>query len=321
MKPQIWYEFTVDPHNRQRLEDVADVVSGGAVTDYEHVAIVVIGSIINADGSFMDSIGPSLKAIVRPGIGVDNVDIAAATLRGIIVLNTPNAPTESTAEHAVALLMAVAKRVVTGSRILQGADHPRTAMFGTELRARTLGIIGFGRIGRRVAEICGLGLRMKLIAYDPFVGDMDQPGVDFTTDLDYLLHNSDFVTLHIPLTPTTHHLIGEEQIRSMKPGSYLINAARGPVVDELALIRALADGHLAGAGLDVFDPEPPAPDNPLLHMDNVVCTPHVASYTDLGSKGMRDGVTDQILQLLAGERPTYIVNVEAWPGRLAYARK
>lgn len=317
MRPVIWYEFTTDEANRKRLEAHAQVVCGGSVFDLNDVFAVVIGSIIDANGDFMDRVGPSLRAILRPGIGVDNIDLAAATQRGILVINTPDAPTESTAEHAVALLMAVAKRIVTGSRFLQSNDFPRTELFGAEVRDRVLGIIGCGRIGRRVAEICGLGLKMKIVAYDPFITTLELPGVEFTTDLDDLLMRADFLTLHIPLTPQTHHLIGEAQIRRMKRGSYIINAARGPVVDEAALILALQDGHLAGAGVDVFDPEPPVGDNPLLHMNNVVCTPHVASYTDRGQDGMRTGIVDQLIQLTQNQRPPFIVNAQAWPGRMA----
>jgi D-3-phosphoglycerate dehydrogenase len=317
MKPVIWYEFPTDDANRQRLEEHAQVVMGGSVFDLQDVFAVVIGAVTNANGDFMDRIGPSLRAIARPGIGVDNVDLAAASERGIMVINTPDAPTESTAEHAVALLISVAKRVVTGSRFLQTNDFPRTELLGTEVRDRVLGVVGFGRIGRRVAEICALGFKMRVIAYDPYCADPGIPYVEFTNDLNDLLGRVDFLTLHLPLTPETHHLIGEEQIRRMRRGSYLINAARGPVVDEQALIRALQDGHLAGAGLDVFDPEPPSGDNPLLSMNNVVCTPHVASYTDRGQAAMRTGIVDQLIQLIQKERPPFIVNPQAWPGRMA----
>jgi D-3-phosphoglycerate dehydrogenase len=134
--------------------------------------------------------------------------------------------------------------------------------------------------------------------------------------LDALLPRVDFLTLHTPLMPETYHLIGERQLRLMKPGSFLINVSRGPVVDEPALIRALQDGHLAGAGLDVFDPEPPMPDNPLLRMTNVVVTPHVASNTDKGYWRMSQSVVDQVLQVLAGERPSFLIDPAAWPGRL-----
>jgi D-3-phosphoglycerate dehydrogenase len=266
----------------------------------------------------MDHLGPKLKAVCRPGIGVDTVDLDAATERGILVINTPDAPTESTAEHAVALLMAVAKRVMTGDMYLRGnSEISREDMLGTELLDRTLGVVGYGRIGRRVAEICALGLRMNVIVYDPFV-DVNQPTperIQLTRDLDGLLRQANFVTLHVPFMPETHHLINERTLALLQPGSYLVNASRGPVVDEAALIRALQSGHLAGAGLDVFDPEPPLADNPLLKMKNVVVTPHIASGTDRGVYAMMHGVADQIIQILNGERPPSIVN-NVWPGRV-----
>ena len=266
----------------------------------------------------MDRLGPNLKAVCRPGIGVDTVDLEAAKERGILVINTPDAPTESTAEHAVALLMAVAKRVMTGDMYLRGNSAiTREDMLGTELLGRTLGVVGYGRIGRRVAEICALGLRMNVIVYDPFI-DVNQPtpaGIQLTSDVEGLLKQANFVTLHVPLFPETRHFMNAERLQLMQPGSYLINASRGPVVDEAALIQALESGHLAGAALDVFDPEPPLADNPLLKMKNVVVTPHIASGTDRGVHAMMHGVADQIIQILNGERPPHIVN-NVWPGRV-----
>jgi D-3-phosphoglycerate dehydrogenase / 2-oxoglutarate reductase len=183
---------------------------------------------------------------------------------------------------------------------------------------RTLGVVGYGRIGRRVAEICALGLRMNVIVYDPYV-KADQPTperVRLTNDLDELLRQSTFVTVHVPLMANTRHFIGEREMRQMQRGSYLINASRGPVIDEAALIRLLQEGHFAAVGLDVFDPEPPMPDNPLLKMKNVVLTPHIASSTDRGVYAMMHGVADQVIQLLNGERPPFIVNSQVWPGRV-----
>ena len=296
------------------VKEKAEIVSGE-----EKLApgldAVIIGK---ADGAFMDRIGPNLKHIAFPGIGVDAIDIPAASERGILVTNNPDAPTESTAEHAVALLMAVAKRVVSGDMQLRGADISRTALCGTEMLGRTLGVVGYGRVGRRVAEICGLGLKMNVVAYDPFV-DIETPtpdGITLVSNQDAVITEADFLTLHTPLLPETRGLMNEARIRSMKPGSYLINASRGSVVDEAALVRALKDGHLAGAGLDVFDPEPPDPDNPLLKMTNVVVTPHIASSTDRGFYRMLTGTVDQILMVLRGEKPPFLVGPEAWPGRV-----
>lgn len=316
-KPKIVMQFELRLGAAERLREVADVVVDPKLENAEGADIFIPGG-SRVDGALMDLLGPKLKAVCRPGIGVDTVDLDAATERGILVINTPDAPTESTAEHAVALLMAVAKRVMTGDMFLRGNDEiTRGDMLGTELLERTLGVVGYGRIGRRVAEICALGLRMNVIVYDPFV-DVNQAtpaGIQLTDDLDGLLRQANFVTLHVPLFPETRHLMNKERFQLMQPGSYLINASRGPVVDEAALIQALESGHLAGAGLDVFDPEPPLADNPLLKMKNVVVTPHIASGTDRGVHAMMHGVADQIIQILNGEQPPHIVN-KVWPGRV-----
>jgi D-3-phosphoglycerate dehydrogenase len=315
MKPRAWLDRPWPPEFIARLEEAADVV----LADPARLPGVEILIVYSATGEIMDRVGPSLKHIARTGIGLDGIDIPAATARGILVTHTPDGPTESTAEHAVALLLAIAKRVVVGDMQLRGADLPRTLMVGTEVKGRTLGVVGYGRIGRRVAEICALGLRMPVVVFDPYLaGTPPTPeGVTFVTGLDTLLAQADFVTLHVPLVPATRHLIGERELRLMKPGGYLINASRGGVIDETALIKVLQEKHLAGAGLDVYDPEPPQRDNPLLKMTNVVVTPHIASTTEAGLAAMMNGAIDQILQVLRGERPTFLVNPEVWPGRLS----
>ena len=158
---------------------------------------------------------------------------------------------------------------------------------------------------------------MKVLVYDPFVSSTEvlPEGATLVGELDDLLSQADVVTMHTPLMPSTHHMISERELRLMKPDAYLVNASRGPVVDEAALIRVLQDGHLAGVGLDVFDIEPPEADNPLLQMDNVVATPHIASLTPQGSQRMSQGVVDQIFQLFAGEQPSSLIDPSAWPGR------
>ena len=314
-------EWPLAPSLLAQLTEFAEVVDDG---DMEKLtgSTVITGIRRFYDGEFMDRVGPSLKQIAKPGIGVDNIDLEAATNRGILVCNTPDAPSESTAEHAVALLMAVAKRVMVGDKQIRGAsDIGRDEMRGTELLGSTLGIVGYGRIGRRVAEMCALGIRMKVTIYDPLLpGDAQlPPGVDRIHDLDQIFAQNQFVTLHTPLLPETRHLANEKRLRMMQPGSYLINASRGGVVDEAALIRVLEEGHLAGAGLDVFDPEPPLPNNPLLKMRNVVLTPHIASNTDAGVAAMQAGTVENMVKVLKGERPTWIANPEAWPGRMKQA--
>jgi D-3-phosphoglycerate dehydrogenase len=317
MKARVWTESDLHEEALVRLQAEVEVLGGGQLSHLPGVDAAIIGG-SRVDGAFLDRAGPKLKLVVRHGIGYDAVDVAAATQRGILVANTPDAPTESTAEHTVGLLLAVAKQIVKGDQVIRtNAPWSRPQLRGRELLEQRLGVVGYGRIGRRVVEICALGLKMPVLVYDPY---LDQcitlpTGVIRVQDLPSLLSQADFVTLHTPLITATHHLIGEPELRLMKRGSYLINASRGAVVDETALIQALQDGHLAGAGLDVFDPEPPVPGNPLLRMDNVVVTPHIASNTGRGVWRMSQGVVDQVLQVLAGERPTYLLNPTAWPGR------
>ena len=318
MTKKVWMEWSLSPTLMSRLTELGEVVSDGDMAQL-HGSAVITGIRRYYDGEFMDRVGPNLKMIAKPGIGVDNIDLDAATTRGILVCNTPDAPSESTAEHAVALLMAVAKRVMVGDMHLRGpADFGRDDMRGTELLGSKLGIVGYGRIGRRVAEMCAQGIRMQVTIYDPLLAsDVALPaGVSRTDDVDAIFSENQFVTLHTPLLPATHHLANERCLRLMKPGSYLINASRGGVVDEGALIKVLQEGHLAGAGLDVFDPEPPLADNPLLKMNNVVLTPHIASNTDAGMAAMQAGTVENIVNILKGERPTWVANPEAWPGRM-----
>ena len=318
MRPKVWTEVNLHPEALARLQAEAEVITNAKVADLPGADAAVIGG-STVDGAFLDAAGPNLKLVIRHGIGYNTVNVPAASERGILAANTPDGPTESTAEQAVALLLDVAKRVVKSDMYLRRNElHDRMALRGTEVYDHLLGVVGYGRIGRRVTEICVQGLKMRALIFDPFLpADAELPdGVIRTDDLDDLLSRADFVTLHTPLMPETHHLISDRELALMKAGSYLINVSRGPVVDELALIRALESGHLAGAALDVFDPEPPEPDNPLLRMENVVVTPHNASNTPQGSYRMSTGVADQVLQVLKGERPDHLLNPEVWPGRV-----
>ncbi|MCB0091068.1 MAG: hydroxyacid dehydrogenase [Caldilineaceae bacterium] len=319
MKPKVAMQFGLRLGALERIQEVADVVIDPTLAGEAVGADALVLGGGKCDGEVMDRLGPNLKVIARPGIGVDSVDIPAATARGILVINTPDAPTESTAEHAVALMMTVCKRVMAGDRMMRGDESvDRSDLLGTELLDRNLGVLGYGRIGRRVAEICALGLRMNVMVYDPIV-PLDTPTperVTLTSDMDAVLKQADVLTIHVPLLPQTRQLIGEREMHLMPKGSYFINASRGPVVDEAALIRCMQEGHFAAAGLDVFDPEPPDPSNPLLAMKNVVTTPHIASGTDRGVYAMMHGVADQIIQILNGEKPPYLLDPNAWPGRV-----
>jgi len=271
---------------------------------------ILASSLIRYSGAVMDAF-PNLRIIARTGIGVDNVDLAAATERGIVVTNTPDGPTESTAEHTVAMLLALAKRLPQGAaNFAAGKWGPRSGpLMGTEVRGKTLGLVGFGRIGRRVAEICRLAFSMRVLAYDPIIPaeQAASMGVELA-ELDRVLSEAHFLSLHAPATPETHKLMNTKRLGQMRRGSYLLNLARGSLVDEAALLEALDSGHLAGAGLDVFDPEPPSVDSRLRNHPAVVATPHMASVTFEGRERMEQMAVECLLAFARGSRPPSVVN-------------
>jgi len=280
---------------------------------------VILGAGLTLGAAEMDLAG-NLEAIGRHGAGLDNVDVAAATERGIPLVFTPYGPTESTAEHALLLILATARRLSQLDRSVRSGsfnlrDQPEA--MGREMEGKILGVVGFGRIGGRLAEMCRHALHMPVYVFDPYLDPetVSQRGAVYVEDLITLAGKVDILSLHTPLTLETRRLIDRDVVRAMKPGSILINASRGGVVDETALIEALQDGHLGGAGLDVYDPEPPASDNPLFQFDQVVLTPHVASFTHEGRQRMGLTVVEDILRVLRGERPRYLANPEVWAGR------
>lgn len=223
--------------------------------------------------------GDKLKVIGRAGVGVDNIDLTAASERGVVVMNTPGANTVATAEHTMALLLAMCRNVPEAAASLRAGKWERKKYKGVEMRGKTIGIVGLGRIGRRVARRCR-SFGMDIICFDPYLSDERAHEMHIErVSMDELLERSDFVTLHAALTPKTKNLIGKEALSKMKPGVRIINAARGGLIDEEALITALQEGRVAGAALDVLAQEPADPDNPLLHMENVVVTPHLAAST------------------------------------------
>jgi D-3-phosphoglycerate dehydrogenase len=257
---------------------------------------------------------PDLLVVGRLGVGYDNIDADAATERGVVVVNTPDAPTINTAEHTVCLLLSLAKRLKQYARLMAtGASH-RTAPRPIELKGKTLGLVGLGRIGGRVAHICGQGLGMQVIGYDPYISEdrASSLGVNLQPTMADVLRAADFVSVHVPLSQKTKHLIGMEEFRLMKPTAFFINCSRGPVIDEDALAEALRAGELAGAGLDVWDPEPPAPSNPLLAMENVVGTPHTAGLTPENLDRMSRAMMKGVLDVLRGIRPAGFVNPKVW---------
>ena len=257
---------------------------------------------------------PNLEILVRTGIGTDNVVTEDATAAGVLFCNTPAGPTESTAEHTIALMLACAKRVPEGAaQLAEGRFAPRGVPMGRELMGKTLGLMGFGRIGQRVAHICQRGFGMRVVAHDPVVTDetVAATGLEVElTSMEEVLAQADFLSLHAPSIPATHHMINRETIARMKDGAFLFNLARGPLVDGDALLDALDSGKLAGAGIDVFDPEPPPPDSRLRNHPRLVATPHSATTTVEARERIEAMAVEEILRYFDGREPNNPLNPE-----------
>lgn len=318
---RIWFERALPTAYAHLLNGVAEALGPASATaDTPLVALqdaqaVIAAARIQYDGALMDQ-APELRVIARMGIGVDNVDLAAATARKIAVCNVPDGPTTSTAEHTVMLILATVKQL---PRMNQAWGSGRKIDFfntydGFEVYGLCLGLIGLGRIGAYVARVAR-ALGMRVVGYDPFVSaeNATELGVEVAPTLEAVLGVADIVSLHLPLTPATRHLVNAERLAQMKPGAYLINTARGGLVDEAALLDALERGHLRGAGLDVLDSEPPEPKNPLLSRDDVIVTPHIAGVTTASRERLWQMAIVQALQVLRGERPPHLLNPEIWP--------
>ena len=270
------------------------------------------------DGEFIDAIGPQLKIISNYAVGFDNINLDQATEKGVVVTNTPSDEVnESVAEHAWALMLAVSRRVVESDESVRGgayAGWEPDIFIGDNLYKKRLGILGMGRIGKMVASKAQ-GFNMKVIYYNRSRDEQSERdlGVEYV-ELEDLYRSSDYISVHLPLTEETRHMINASVFEKMKHGSYLINTARGAIVDEHDLAKALKNGHLSGAGIDVFDNEPYF--NPeFLSMENIVMTPHIASATvDAREKMCRQAV-DSVLKVLSGERPEELVNKDVWDKR------
>jgi phosphoglycerate dehydrogenase-like enzyme len=272
-------------------------------------AHAIIAGATRWDGPRMDLV-PNARVLSRSGVGYDSVDVAAATERGIVVCIAPDAPTVSTAEHAVALLLAAAKQLVPNQeRLRSGSGDYFTANRAIELAGRTLGLVGFGRIAGRVHRVAG-ALDMNVIAYDPYVSADDVSSDVQLVSFDELLQRSDVISVHAPLTPDTTHLFDRDAFAATKPGVIFVNAARGGLVDQDALLEALDRGQVASAALDVTDPEPLPPDHPLLRRDDVIVTPHIASATDAGRLRLFQHAIDNARAVLVGGIAPHVVNPE-----------
>jgi D-3-phosphoglycerate dehydrogenase / 2-oxoglutarate reductase len=253
---------------------------------------------------------PNLRVVVRYGVGVDGVDLAAATAHGVVVVNVPDYGTDDVANHTVALLLALVRKITRLDRQTR-AGRWDVFLVGPMSRfaGRTVGILGCGRIGSSVARKLA-GFEVRLLGCDPYVTTFP-PGVQ-PVSFERLLEESDFLTLHCPLTPETRHLIGEKALARMRSTAFLINTARGGIVDTTALVEALSMGLLAGAGLDVLEEEPLDPGSPLLQMEQVIVTPHAAWYSEEGRSDLKRRVAEEAVRVLRGERPRHCVNPEVF---------
>ncbi len=271
---------------------------------------VLCGNDLVVDEALLE-MAPGLKVIAKQGAGLDTVDIDAATRHGALVFHTPGVNNQAVADHTFAMILALARKIIYCDTSLREKRWEHTKILGLEIWQKTLGLIGLGAIGRCVA-LRAAGFQMKVVAYDPFWPE------DFAAEhhiermeVEDLLRVADIVSIHAPLTPENRCLINSDTLALMKPNALLINAARGGIVREADLYQALKNGVIAGAGLDVFEKEPPT-DSPLLELDNVVLTPHTAAFTHEAMNLMNVVIVDELLDYVAGRKPAHCVNLQVW---------
>jgi D-3-phosphoglycerate dehydrogenase len=263
---------------------------------------------------------PNLLIVSSNGAGFDPVDVDACTATGVLVVNQSGGNANSVAEHALGMLLTLSKRIIEADRVLRRErDVNRNALIGNEAQGKTIGIIGLGNVGRRIAELCRGLLHMKVIAYDPYLSaeEMTKRGGE-KVELDDLLRRADYVSISCPLTKESRGMIAAREFALMRPHAFFITTARGFIHDEAALEDALRNKRIAGAGLDVWAKEPPPPEHPLLQFDNVLASPHTAGVTREARENMGRIAAEQVLDALDGKRPPRIINPEVWP---AYAKR
>ena len=313
----------IHPDGVDRLNDAGIDVVHASAPDMPSVAreigdaTAVITRNAGLDRRAIDA-APRLKVIGNHGVGLDPVDVARATELGVCVVSTPGANAQSVAELAVALALAVAKQIRSADAATRGGDFGfkyRSSI--RELHGKTVGVVGFGRIGRRTAEIFSSGFQMRCVIYAPTASDeaIAAVGGRRASTLEDLLEYSDVVTLHLPLRPGTRHMLGASAFERCRSDAILINTARGDLVDEDALVRALREGRLSGAGLDVYATESMPSDHPLFSLDNVVVTPHVGGSSIEAARRTALQVADQVIDVLGGRRPPHLVVPEVWDRR------
>ena len=311
MKPILYLVRDLPQGDLTPLAPLLDIRGGGAplprpalLEAARDAEVLVVTYIDRVDAALVEGL-PRLRHLASYGVGVNHLDLEACRRRGVLVTNTPGVVTDATADHAMALLLAAARRVAEGDRVVRAGGWTRVDpawLLGTEVTGKTLGIVGFGRIGQAVARRAA-GFDLRVLYTGPRA--VDFPGAR-RVDLDELLAQSDFVSLHVPLTPATRHLLSRERLARMRPGAVVVNTARGPVVDDAALAEALGSGQLAAAGLDVFPDEPRVP-AAYLKLENVVLTPHLGSGTRETRAAMARMVLEEVHRVARGEPPRHAV--------------
>lgn len=301
------YEVVVNPENRVlRKEELLSLLQKGR---YDAVLSDLDDKI---DGEVLDAAGKQCKIFANYAVGVDNFDLKAAQDRGVMMTNTPGVLTNAVAEHAFALLLGIAHRIAEADRFIRAGNYrgwEPMLLLGSDVSKKILGIVGLGRIGSRVAYHASRGFEMKVLYHDMKRNDAFEQafGAEFRENVDDLFRDADFISIHVPLLPTTRHLVDARRLALMKKTAYLINTSRGPVVDEQALVEALRNGTLRGAALDVFENEPALAPG-LAELENVILTPHIASATEETRQAMSELAAKNIVEALEGRTPPNLVH-------------
>lgn len=295
------------------LKDIAEVIVQTDITPEELVNniadfdAIVVRSRTKVTSEVIEA-SRKLKIIARAGVGVDNVDVKAATEKGIMVVNAPQSTSITVAEHTLGVILSLARKISIADKSVKGGKWEKSKFMGRELSGKTLGVIGMGRIGSQVVSRCK-AFNMEVLVNDPYITEevASRLGAE-VVDRETLFKNADVITIHVPLTPETKHSIGEKEFHMMKEDAFIINCARGGIINEEDLYHALKDGKIGGAGLDVFETEPPK-DNPLLSLDNLVATPHIGASTKEAQRDAAIIVAREIIKVLSGNSPMNVLNM------------
>ncbi|MDR3062899.1 MAG: phosphoglycerate dehydrogenase, partial [Methanobrevibacter sp.] len=307
---------SIDEKGVENLKEVADVVVDTKITPEELIKTIdqydaiVVRSRTKLTKEIIEK-ADNLKIIARAGVGVDNVDVDAATKKGIMVVNTAESTTVTVAEHTMGLILTSARKIAIADKSVKSNKWEKAKFMGTELKNKTLGVLGMGRIGSQVVSRCK-AFEMDAIVYDPYLPPevAKNMGVELVNEVHGLLKEADFITIHVPLTPETKDLIDEEEFEIMKDNAFIVNCARGGIINEDALYNALKENKIGGAALDVYENEPPK-DSKLFELDNIVLTPHIAASTNEAQRDAAIIAADEIVEVFKGKTPKNVLNLPA----------